>query len=1278
MNSMHFEAGWLRALARLAWLAWLGLTWCVAIAHASELAGQKPPVVAPTISNSPGFAGFAGFAFLPPQLESIGDPESIPEGVVTALAQDARGFIWIGTQIGLVRYDGYQFRKFLHRPNDPGSMVGNYVLTLRVARDGRLWVGTNSDGVAVFDPASERFENFSHNEADPASVSAGRIWSLAEDAKGGMWVGTDHGLDYLPPRARHFRHYHHDAANQKSLLYDKVTTLLFDRGGRLWVGSTRGLQRMDENGRDFERVAGDAFLGKNIQTLFQAQDGKLWVGTGEHGAAWLDEAGKVHWLPLQPNRPDALTHGWVSGMAQVQADQIWVATYGGGINIVSASDGRVLQQLRHDPAVAGSLALDVVAPLLLDRSGLLWIGTWAGGLQRFNTKNNMLRVLRHSPTWPTGLSRPDVHSMLELPNGQLLFGTQGNGIDIFDRQRGLVGGYRTGAVGGLPDATIYSLAQTRDGTLWAGTQQAGVVRLLAGSKVWQRIPGLPNQQVKSLLVSRAGGLWVATSAGVVHLNQDQLGLDQPRFNLVPKANGMPLTSRIYSLVEDGVGRIWAGSDSGLWVLAPGSRGWQGIHKEPGRAASFNSELASGLMIDRNAQLWVSSDRGVARLLVWDGKQAQFEHFINQEGGRVIGENLLQDAAGRIWSESAIFNPVTRQMLPLGRTDGLDQGSSWSGSYLKTHDGLLLFGGTRGVVIINPALFQPWSYRPPVVLTALKINNQAQPLGALIQVSDTRHGVANSVPKGLVLQPGQRDFALEFAVLDYSEPKKNRYQYRLQGYDKDWIETDFEHRSAAYGNLWPGKYTLQVRGSNRLGEWSSDELLIPIQVLPAFWQSGWFLGLVLLLTGASVIAGYRWREARQSARALALQNLIDARTADILKLSAIGQELTATLDMELAFERIHKQVSARLDAVVFFIGIVQYGCIEFVYQIEHGRRLPNSVLDLSEPQWAAVWCVREQRELLAYQNQDLVKYIGVNIVPVAGLPMETVFYLPLMAEGRVIGCLSVQSPEPHAYNQDQLEFLRVLASYTAIALSNSAAHNELAQSHEELADALQYLKETQAKLIQAERQQLSLDLHDNLSQTMTGVLLQLDTAREVLVGEGASEPASAQPGLPYVERAIELTRSGMTQTRQLLNQLRSKKNKTEQIDLVAALRRDLPRLTVGTAIEVSVAQHGQPVALAAKLELALFRVAQEAVTNALRHSGAKTIVVTFSYQSDGVLLSVQDDGRGFDLAARTTVRGIGLSGMQERVEALAGTLEIDSAPGQGTRISARMPLLPQYG
>jgi signal transduction histidine kinase len=537
--------------------------------------------------------------------------------------------------------------------------------------------------------------------------------------------------------------------------------------------------------------------------------------------------------------------------------------------------------------------------------------------------------------------------------------------------------------------------------------------------------------------------------------------------------------------------------------------------------------------------------------------------------------LLFDSQGRLWVATA-----NMRSWPITQAADMNIGTSWAGSYDKTRDGLLLFGGTLGVAIIDLSRFKPHVYAPPVVAVALSINGQAT----------------------------------------------------------------------------------------------------PFQVLPAWWQTPRFWVPALLLAGSILFGVFRWRVARLRAKARHLQRAIDARTNDILKLSKIGQELTATLDMEQAFERVYRQVFSRLDADVFAIALVNNDLIEFVYEIEHGQRLPNSAVSLADRNRPAVWCVREQRELITHRRSELGNYLETILPPLSGQPMETVVYLPLLAEQQVIGCLSVQSPKPYAYNEDQIEFLHILASYTAIAMSNSIAHRELTQSHKELTDALSYLQETQAKLIQAERQQLSLDLHDNLSQTMTGVLLQLDTARAVLLREQSQE---AQPNhatrpvcdsLAYVDRAIELAYEGHAQTRQLLNALRSvKKKQHSAINLVDTLRRDLPRLTVGTSIVLEVQQEGQVVALNGDVELALFRIAQESVTNALRHGKAKKVVLVLAYHTNEITLSVQDDGVGFDPTSKAMVPGIGLMGMKERLAALGGRLSIDSAVGKGTCIRATLPL-----
>jgi signal transduction histidine kinase/ligand-binding sensor domain-containing protein/CheY-like chemotaxis protein/HPt (histidine-containing phosphotransfer) domain-containing protein len=1010
-----------------------------------------------------------------PQFARVSGAESLNSQPVTALAQDARGLLWIGTQSGLFRYDGYRFRQFLHDANDPFSLAGDDVICLWAAADGRIWVGTNSDGISVFDPATERFDNFRHDPNAPDSLGGGPISAITGDNRGGVWIATDQGLNHMPADGKRLVHFRH-GSDQRSLMNDTVFSLLWDRTGRLWVGSESGLQRMHKDGKSFETI----LTSKSVRTLFQAQDGKLWLGTRQHGAGWLMPSpvergqNQAHWLPwTQQNHP------WVTGIAQAQTDQIWMATFGGGINIVSASDGHLLQSLRHDVTLPSSLALDLVVPLLLDRGGWLWVGTFGAGLQRMNANNTMLRVLNHSPKQRGGLSHPNIRSVLELANGQLLFGSDGNGIDIFDRQRGLLGGYRprqdnsylpsVDQTSSLPDATVFALAQTPDGTVWAGTLQAGLLRQLADGGAWVAVPGLPSSDVRRLFVSRDGSLWVGTTRGVAHWLPDDTAhaadpgqVDQPHFETLADQQGKPMQSHVLAIAEDGQGNIWIATRNGLWLKEPGPYGLIAVPAAPNRPTGLVSDLITGLLCDSHDRLWISTDKGLERLQSWDGKHSQFEHISAMLGqpGKALGANLMEDKAGRIWTGDAMIDPDAMRIVPLTRADGMDIGGRWDGSHAKTRDGLLFFGGTLGVAIIDPTRFKPYVYVPPVVAVAFSINGQPASLGPLASLPTSGPATPTPAPAMLTFTPQQRSFSLEFSALDYAEPKKNLYQYRLEGYEGDWINTDADHRNAAYTNLSPGDYMLAVRGSNRLGVFSAQELHIPVRVLPAWWQTAWFRMLLLLLLGGSIYTVYRWRVERLEAKALALQALVAARTADIINLGEIGKDLTSTLDIEQAFEQVWQQISPRLDAYVFLIGMVDQakGQIDFVYKIENAQRKPNTVLSMSEHDRPAVWCVREQKELIATSRADLLTYLNRLLPPITGEAMETVIYLPLTQSQTVIGCLSVQSPRKNAYDKDQLEFLRVLTSYTAIAFSNSIAHNSLATAHDDLAAAHGLMRE----------------------------------------------------------------------------------------------------------------------------------------------------------------------------------------------------------------------------
>jgi ligand-binding sensor domain-containing protein/signal transduction histidine kinase len=793
--------------------------------------------------------------------ETVADPDAIPDNSATTLAQDQKGFLWIGTQNGLLRYDGYRYRKFLHDAEDADSLAGDYVSALWA--DERLWIGTNSEGLSMYDPARDRFVNFRHDPAQAGSLADNIITAVTGDADGGIWVGTEKGLDYLPPGAKSFVHYRHQSGNQRSLRDNRIRSLMLDRRGRLWVGSEGGLQRFERSSGRFDSIGtsnrdAPSLHEQAVLALFEAQDGKIWLGTRNLGAAFLSaDAPQLHFLTADQANLS------ITRICQPGATQIWLGTTGEGLYVLNAANGQMLHNLRHDAAIANSLAHDDVRALLLDRAGLLWVAAVGGGLQRHNTLNHSFRLLRHSPNLPQSLSHADVRSMLELSDGRLLVALANNGIDIIDRQRGRIGSFQIRAKGKPP--RISAMLETRDGSIWLGTLDSGLFRLTRGSSQWQNFSieqGVPDVLIHTLLESRKGELWVASKRGLA-----QWQAASQRFVPIYDDGGKSMHESLHALAEDKAGRIWASSHGGLWVLQAGM-GLRLIQHEPQRAESLIANRVNGLLIDHLDRLWVDTAQGLERLLTWDGKQADFIHVSAKIGraARSVGENLMEDEQGRIWTESLVLDPQRMRYHELTKADGLDLGVNWFGAKARTHDGLLLFGGAGGLAIVDPAQFQPWNYQPPIHPTEIKLGGVRQALGAISPV--------------LRLLPEQRDFSIEFSALDFSMPQNLHYRYRLQGYDHDWIETDANHRNASYGNLWPGLYTLQVRATNRIGNWSGQELLIPVRVLPAFWQTGWFLALALLLCASTLYGGYRWRLARLRAKARMLQNLVHTRTSEL--------------------------------------------------------------------------------------------------------------------------------------------------------------------------------------------------------------------------------------------------------------------------------------------------------------------------------------------------------------------------------------------------------------
>ncbi len=815
--------------------------------------------------------------------ESVGSADDIPYGVVTRIVQAPSGLFWIGTQNGLLRFDGYRFRRFVHDPRDASSLSGDFVQSLAVDARGRVWVGTEADGVSVFDPETERFLRYRHQPGSDQGIGPGPIHAITVAPDGAVWIAADVGLVRHDPDTGAFQSWLGERADRVPGPELRVQSLLFDRAGQLWVGTRDGLARVRVGSSALERFrtqGSPALAGKDISTLFEDSGGQLWVGTREHGAARLDpDSGQLHWIGREHAQAEALSQGWVNAIAQPTADEIWLSRFPEGIAIVDRETGSVRHLLRHDPAIPSGLAFDALGVLLVDRSGLLWVGAWGGGLQRHNPRNQAIRLLRHSPTHPHRLSHPSVLRILERRDGRVFVGTTGNGIDIIDRRLGVVGGYRPDPADpdALASGVVSGLAEDAQGRLWVGTYQSGVHRLDPGARGFRRYGrehGLPTLQIEYLFMARDDRLWVGTGDGLLRFDAAA-----DRFVALLDAEGHAPQVRINDIDEDDDGRLWIATSGGLYVVEPGS---EVLSHRADVARGLVSDHVASVLVDTRGRVWVDSAKGLQRLLRDADGGERFEDVSARLGmaGESLGGSLQEDAQGRIWSPLYVFDPEAMTIYTLHRADGMDIGAHWIGAAARTRDGHLLFGGSTGLAVVAPERFMPWREDPRVIISGVSIDGREQPL-ALAE-------------RGLRLASTQRRFSVEFGAADFASPQANKYEYRLLGESAQWTEVDAEHRIASFSNLWPGKYVLELRARNRVGDASSAPTRVTVTIDPAWWQTGWFVLAMLLLIVALAFLLVRFSAVRYRRRALGLQVLVDERTRE-LRAFAQRAELASRTD-----------------------------------------------------------------------------------------------------------------------------------------------------------------------------------------------------------------------------------------------------------------------------------------------------------------------------------------------------------------------------------------------
>ena len=824
----------------------------------------------------------------PIRFERLTLEDGLSQGTVNCIVQDEIGFIWIGTQDGLNRYDGTGFKVYKHAPNDPTSLRKDWIQTLHVDRggdlwigtdgggmsrlrlasdelthfqavpndlgslsddhiraieqdrEGILWIGTENGGIDRFDPESGRvIERFRFDPKDPEDSGA-QVRTIFEDSLGRIWLGTRHGLGLFDPERRSFRRIRHDPADPTTLSHDGVRSIFEDRAGNLWFGTFDGLNRLSSEDRlgveglTFTRfLQRESGLGESealIRAIYEDDDGRLWLGT-DGGLVLRREDGTFVRYRNVPADPASLSSDQVMTLFQDRGRVLWVGTQGGGTNQWHPTSWSFLHY-RSDPSDDQSLSNMRVYGLTEDREGDLWIGT-AGGLNQLNRESGRFRHFRHQPDDPDGLPDDRITTLLYRPESDptgLWIGTIGGGLSRFDTVREVFRTYREN-----PD-----------------------------------VPGsLGTDAVMSLIEDREGGLWVGTYGGGLHLF-DEESETFARFTHDPNDSATLSDDTIPALAEAPGDAIWVGTWSGgLNRFDRRTHRVRRYQHDKDRPGTLSNNVINTLAVDALGTLWVGTDgSGLDKLEDFDERtgEAVFRNYWEGDGlpNDTVYGIVTDPDKKELWLSTnnglSRFDPATELFTNYGVSNGLQSREFSLGAAYRSSDGEIFFGGINGFNAFYPGRIETNEHRPRVVLT--RVAKLDEPFALPVPAYELEN-----------LELSYRDdlMAFEFAALDFAAPSKNQYRYILEGgFTEDWVSLGTRSR-VDFNDLDPGSYTLKVEGTNSDGVPNAEGLGVTLHltVRPPPWQTWWAYALYTLAFGGVLMvysgAQHKRRQRREALR-----------------------------------------------------------------------------------------------------------------------------------------------------------------------------------------------------------------------------------------------------------------------------------------------------------------------------------------------------------------------------------------------------------------------------
>ncbi len=805
------------------------------------------------------------------QFQHITTEDGLSQSDINSIYQDEQGFMWFATHEGLNKYDGYSFKVYTPDANNLHSINSNLIFALTGDEKGNLWVGTTGKGLNYFDRSSEKFTHFTHNEKDKNSLKSNHVNSLLIDNKNRLWIGTIDGLDMVDLSKKKsdkiiFEHFELDNVYFNSQFgRNRIYSIFQDSNDDIWIGGFNSIFKLTRNAdgdqyfKRMNKLLGMPSIG--IRSINEDKFGRLLIGS-TNGLFILDSK--------KSTRVVQLSNGNFINNILNESNNIWTGTNSGLIKYTNADPNKLpflSNKFTYNPNNSSSLSKNIVKSILKDNTGVIWVGTNGGGVNKFDLERKQFRHVKKTLE-PASLSYDKIRSIFEDSNGSLWVGTEGGGLNMlrkeddnkynnFIKLTSVLKPFVTKEINrdgkkilliGSEDSpglyelditdpnkikekgiksfsniagSIFALIEDSDKNLWIGTYNAGINRWLydAETKSYKKdilshdklVPtSLSSNIIRNIIEDENGDLWFATGDGLCKLEKSEKLKKHPKFKVyknIPSDKNSISHNYILELFISSVGDFWIGTlGGGLNKFVDGKGEKEDAFVSYKMQDGLPNNVIKGVLEDDNKNLWLSTNKGLSK-----------------------------------------FNPVEITFKNFDINDGLQSNEFQELARLKRDSGELVFGGINGFNAFFPDEIQDNSYEAETVITKLSISNEEVNIGQKFNQRVILDKSLSATDK-IQLKYKENSFSFEFAALHFAAPEKNKFAYKLEGFDKDWVYTDSKKRFATYTNLAPNNYVLKVKASNNDGIWDSTPTTLQIEIIPPFWRTSfaYFIYLLLIL------------------------------------------------------------------------------------------------------------------------------------------------------------------------------------------------------------------------------------------------------------------------------------------------------------------------------------------------------------------------------------------------------------------------------------------------